>query len=320
MADRPHRFGGVVEGRVHIHLSHRVTRQERSQVSFRPHGTDTWPTPTVRDAEGLVQIEVRDISADVPVAGVTDQGVQVCAINVDLATRLVHSSGDVGNPFFIHPMRRRVGHHQRGKVVPVLSNFRCDVVNVHITQIITGHHHHLHAGQNSTGRVGAMSAGRNQTHCAVVIPTGAVIPTNSQQARIFSLAPSVWLERHRVIPGQLCQPLFQVRHQHQITLHVIDGRKRVNVTEFTPGDCFHFGGGVQFHGATTQGNHAPIKRVVLISQPFQVAHHGRFRVVAVEHRVLQIRGCPGKPLANRWTAERSQIVRQFKHTGENLLQ
>ncbi len=44
----------------------------------------------VRDAEGLVQVEVADVGADVAGAGQADLGVHVGAVHVDLPAVLVH--------------------------------------------------------------------------------------------------------------------------------------------------------------------------------------------------------------------------------------
>ena len=69
------------------------------------HGANTGSAATVRDAEGLVQIQVRDVAPDVAVAGIAHQRVQVGTIDVDLATSLVNGIGDVTNARFIHTVR-----------------------------------------------------------------------------------------------------------------------------------------------------------------------------------------------------------------------
>lgn len=45
----------------------------------------TWPSPSVRDAEGLVEVEVGDVGAVVAGAAEANLGVHVGAVEVDLA-------------------------------------------------------------------------------------------------------------------------------------------------------------------------------------------------------------------------------------------
>ena len=62
----------------------------------------------------------------------------------------------------------------------------------------------------------------------------------------------------------------------------------MQVGKFWPGDRFHFGYGVELHGAGAQWDHAAIKCVVKVGKLLEVAKHCGFRVVRVEDRVLQI--------------------------------
>ena len=159
----------LVKGRVNIHLSKRVTGQEGSQVCFSAHGANTWAATTVGDAEGLVQIQVRHVATDVAIAGVTHESVQVGTIDVDLAASLVNSVGDFTDTRLIHTVRRGVSHHESCQVVAVFRDLFLDVVDVDVTALVTRDNDHLHTGQNSTGSVGAVSTGGNQTDRAVSI-------------------------------------------------------------------------------------------------------------------------------------------------------
>ena len=74
-------------------LDERVARQERRQVrgdADRPHAG---AAAAVRDAEGLVQVEVADVGADVARAAEADLRVHVGAVHVDLAAVLVDDGG-----------------------------------------------------------------------------------------------------------------------------------------------------------------------------------------------------------------------------------
>ena len=56
---------------------------------------NSWTTPSMRDAEGLVEIQVADIRTDVTGAAESDLGVHVSAVHVDLTTCLVDHGADL---------------------------------------------------------------------------------------------------------------------------------------------------------------------------------------------------------------------------------
>jgi hypothetical protein len=72
------------------------------------------------DAEGLVEVEVADVSSEPAGPRDADQRVQVGAVDVHLAAVLVHEVADVGDPLLEHAVGGRVGHHQRSQVGRVL--------------------------------------------------------------------------------------------------------------------------------------------------------------------------------------------------------
>ena len=100
----------------------RVSRKGGSQGlcdADRSHARSAAP---VRDAERLVQVEVTDIGADIRRPADADLGVEVRAIHIDLATRLVHDPADLADRRFKDAMRRRVGHYHRGERVAILRS------------------------------------------------------------------------------------------------------------------------------------------------------------------------------------------------------
>ena len=188
----------------------------------------------------------------------------------------MHRIGHIFDAVFIHTVGGGVGDHQGRQVVPVLGNFGHHIVDVDIAVVFARHHHNLHSRQHSARGIGAVCAGGNQTDGAVSITPGEVIAPNSQKPGVFTLAAGVGLQRNRVIPGQLRKPRLQVGHHDQIPLGVLRGSKRVQRVELGPTDRLHLGGGIEFHRATAQWNHAAIQGVVLVREALDVAHHGRF--------------------------------------------
>src|SRR6202022_2148387 len=84
----------AVRGRRHRRLvgqfvGQRVAGQIRPQVLADRDWTDAGAAAPVRDAKRLVQVQVADIAAEPAGAGESDQRVEVRAVDVHLATRVV---------------------------------------------------------------------------------------------------------------------------------------------------------------------------------------------------------------------------------------
>ena len=152
------------------------------------------PATAVGDAESLVQVQVGHVAANIAVTCVAHQRVEVGAVDIDLAASLVDRVGDIFDAVLIHTVGGRVGDHQRSEIVAVFCNLCFQVIDVDIALVITRHDHDLHSGENSAGGVGAVRAGRNQTHRPMVISAGEVVSTDCQKARILPLASRIGLE------------------------------------------------------------------------------------------------------------------------------
>ena len=100
--------------------SERVVGQVRGQVGAHGHRTDSGAAATVRDAEGLVQVEVGDVGAELARLGQPDERVEVGAVDVDLAAGVVDETAQLGDGVLEDAVRRGVGHHDRREVVAVL--------------------------------------------------------------------------------------------------------------------------------------------------------------------------------------------------------
>ena len=79
--------------------------------------TATGPTPgpatAVRDAERLVQVQVRHVGAELPGLRDADERVEVRAVEVHLPAVLVDERAHVADVRLEHAVRRRVGDHER---------------------------------------------------------------------------------------------------------------------------------------------------------------------------------------------------------------
>src|SRR3546814_3492827 len=94
----------------------RVARQESRQMRLdadRPHARSA---AAVRDAEGLVQVEVADVRAELAGPCKPHLRVQVRAVQIDLPARLVDDVADLGHRLLEHAMGRRIGDNDGCKL------------------------------------------------------------------------------------------------------------------------------------------------------------------------------------------------------------
>ncbi|KNE86950.1 hypothetical protein PSTG_19681, partial [Puccinia striiformis f. sp. tritici PST-78] len=109
-----------------------VAGQEGHEVLGHADGPDARPAAAVRDAEGLVQVEVADVGAEPARSSQADQGVQIGAVDVDLAAGVVHRSADLAHLGLVDAVRGGVGQHDRGEPLGVLVHLRAQVVEVDV--------------------------------------------------------------------------------------------------------------------------------------------------------------------------------------------
>src|SRR5690606_40822359 len=96
-------------------------------------------------SEGLVQVQVRDVRAELARAGEPDHGIHVRAVQVDLTAGGVDALADIGDGQFEHAVRGRVGDHQGRQTVAHLVDATLQIVDIHIAVFVGSHHHDVHA-------------------------------------------------------------------------------------------------------------------------------------------------------------------------------
>ena len=90
--------------------------QEARQMRGDRDRADARSAAAVRNAEGLVQVQMRDVGAEFAGRGQPDQRVHVGAVDVDLAAVGVHDLADLPDAGLEHAVRRRIGDHDRGQI------------------------------------------------------------------------------------------------------------------------------------------------------------------------------------------------------------
>jgi len=99
----------------------------------------------VRDAERLVQIEVRDVGAELAWSGEPDERIEVGAVDIHLAAVRVHDVADLSDARLEHAVRRRVRHHDRREIVRVRLGLGFEIGNVDIAIAVAGDDNDVHA-------------------------------------------------------------------------------------------------------------------------------------------------------------------------------
>ena len=264
---------------------HRMVGHEGGQVRFEADGAHAGAAAAVRDGEGFVQVDVRDVSADIGGAAQADLRVEVCAVHVHLTAVAVHDGADVFHGRFKHAVGRRIGEHQAGEVGGVLCGLGAEVGHIHVAVVVTFDSDHNEAAHLRRGRVGAVGGSRNQTNVALCLALCCLIATDGDQSGVFALRAGVRLHAHGIESGDGLELIFQPGDEFFVTLRLIHGRKRVHVAEFWPRHRHHLGGGVEFHGAAAQRNHCVVERQIAVLQALQVAQHLVLGAVRVEYRM-----------------------------------
>ncbi len=130
--------------------------QEGCQVCLDANRPHAGAATAVRDGEGLVQIDVRHIRADVGRAREADLRIEVRTVHVDLAAVRMDHVANLADRFFEHAVRRWVGEHQAGQCCRMLGGFGAQVGQVDIAFRVTCHSDHVQSAHLRGGRVGAM--------------------------------------------------------------------------------------------------------------------------------------------------------------------
>jgi hypothetical protein len=164
-----------------------VAGEKRFEVFAHADRADAGSAAAVGDAEGLVQVQVRDVGAELAGRGDADQRVQIGAVQVDLAAVPMNDFADFADVLLEHAVRRRVGDHQRAQAVGVLGRPGLQVLQVHVAVVVALDHDDLHAGHRRAGRVGAVGRRGDEADVALRVAARFMVGLDGQQPRVLAL-------------------------------------------------------------------------------------------------------------------------------------
>ena len=245
-------------------------------------GAHAGATAAVRDGEGLVQVQVAHVGADVAGAAEADLGVHVGAVHINQPAVLVDDAADVLDGFLEDAVGGGVSHHERGEFGAVLLSLGPEVGEADVAVVVAGHGHDAQAGHDGAGGVGAVGGGRDQTDAPMIIAARIEVSADDEQAGVFALGAGVGLEGDGGKAGDFGEPGFKLAEERGVAGGLFAGREGVQAPELGPGHGEHFRGGVELHGAGAQRDHGAGEREVARLQLADVAEHLGLGMVAVE--------------------------------------
>ena len=249
---------------------HKRPWQERRQLLDHTHRARARPAAAVRRAEGLVQVEVHDVEAQLGRLGDPDDRVQVGAVAVDQPAGLVHQPGDLQHVLLEEAQRVGIGQHEaHHRVVQVgLESLQIDVAAA-----IRGQFDHLQAGHARRRRVSAVRRVGHQDLGALGLTPVDLVLAHDQHAGQLAVRAGCGLQRHCVKACHLGQVDLQLQQELHGALHHVLVLQRVDVGEAGQGSRLLVHLGVVLHGARTQGIEGRVDTHIALAQSHEVAYH-----------------------------------------------
>ena len=250
------------------------------------HRSDPRPAAAVRDAEGLVQVEVRHVAAEPARPAEADHRVHVGAVDVHLSAVAVDDVADLAHRFLEHAVRRRIGDHRCGEARSMLPGLAPEIREIDVAVLVAFHHDDLHAGHLRARRVRAVRRARDQAHVAFALAAARVIGADREQPGVLALRARVRLQRDGVVAGACGQHLRSSSpSSSRVAFDLLRRGERVDPAELGPRDGNHLRRRIELHRAGAERDHRAVEREILVRERAQVAQHLGLGAMAVEHGV-----------------------------------
>ena len=288
----PRRGGNGADGIFAAQVHDRMAGQKFDEMFRHANRSDTRAAAAVRNAKGLVQIQMADVRADVRRPAQPDLRVQVRTVHVNLSAVGVNDFADVLDGFLKHTVRGRIGDHQARQILLVRLRFGAEVRHVNVAVLVARDGDDFQPGHDGAGGVGSVRGGRNQTDVAMAFAPAFVPGADDEQAGVFALGAGIRLQRNARKAGDFRKPVFELLKERLIAASLFQRRERMNFRKLRPGNGKHFRRGIQFHGAGTQRDHGRGERKVARFEPLEITQHFGLAVIRIEDLVGEKRGGP----------------------------
>ena len=270
---------------------------EGQQARAHTHRARARTAAAVRRREGLVQVHVDDIEAHVTRAHLAEDGVEVGAVVVQQAARIVDDLRHFLDAALEHAAGGRIGQHDaRG----VRTHGRLERLDVDVAFVVDGNLLHHAAAHGGGGGVGAVRRDRHDDLVARQIAARAVIGTDHGDAGELAVRAGHGRQRHALHAGDFLQHLLQFEHAGEEALPGGFRRQRMAIQEPRQHGVLVTGLRVVLHRARSQWIEVRVDGEVELREPGEVAHHFELAHFRQQRRLLaaQVLGYVG--VRPRW--------------------
>src|SRR5262245_49476020 len=130
--------------------------QERDQMRGHTDRAHARTAAAVGNAEGLMQVDVTNVSAELGWPANPNLSIQVRAIHIYQAPELVYDPANVSNILFEDTMRGWICHHQASEAVSMRRRFLLQICDIDVTLAVAGDRHHPQTSHDRAGRIRSM--------------------------------------------------------------------------------------------------------------------------------------------------------------------
>ena len=265
----------------------RMGGEERGQMGAHRHGSDAGTSTTMRDAEGLVEVEVAHVRTEPAGSGHSHQCVEVRAVEIHLPAGFMHGVADLTDGLLEDTMGGWVGDHECSQLRTMEIDLLSEIAEIDVAVAVAGHHDNPHPGHRRTGRVRAMGRGRDEADGAFGVTVAAMPGADGEQSGELALGAGVRLQGHGVVSGDLGQPAFEISDDPEGAHGVLRRGERVQIGEPRPGDRLHLHCSVELHGAGPERDHRAVEGEVEVGELPEMAHHVCLAVERGEVRMFE---------------------------------
>lgn len=233
----------------------------------------------MRGSEGLVQVQVHHVKSHVSGTRPAHHGVEVGAVVVAQAARLMHDARDFQNVGIEQAHGIGIGQHQRGRIG---SRGLAQLFQIHQPVCVAGDAHHLIAAHGRAGGIGAMRRVRHKHLGASLVAPALMVRLDKQQAHVLPMRARGGLEGHAVHASDGGQAFLGLTQHLAAAARRGFGLERMHAGKARQGRHVLVDAGVVFHGAAAQGIEPLVYAVHLLGQRFIVAGQlalGQFRQI-----------------------------------------
>ena len=255
-----------------------LLRDDRSRQKIREPRRDP-DRPRARSAaamgrgEGLVQIVVHHVEAEIARPRDAGKRVHIGAVAVDEPAAVMHQAHDLLDVLLEQAERVGIGHHDAGDGVVAGHSHRLEI---DIAARIRGQLDRGKSGHGGGGRIGAVRRIGDEDARAPEVAARTMIGAHHQQPGELAMRAGRGLQRNRRKAADLGEPLLQLVHQREVALHRLRFLQRMGFREGRQPRDLLVDLRIVFHGAGAERIESAIDTEIALRERKIMPHHVEF--------------------------------------------